>query len=56
MQMSPEVLNLVSQNKTLQDKNLNLQTQVGCLQEDLANAKKKIDWFEDQLRLGAHRW
>ena len=53
--MSPEVLSLVSQNETLQDENLNLQTQVSCLQEDLAIAKKKIDWFEEQLKLGSHR-
>ena len=52
MQMSPVVFSLVNQ---LQDENLNLQTQVSCLQEDLANAKKKIDWFEEQLKLGSHR-
>lgn len=46
---------LAHQNESLQSDKLNLQANIESLQEQLTKAIEKINWFEEQLKLGRHR-
>jgi len=50
-----DVSKLKSVIATLQTNNVNLQANVDALQEQLKKSLEKINWFEEQLKLGRHR-
>lgn len=49
------IATLIDQNESLQNNIANLQANYDVLQEKFIKAVEKINWFEEQLKLGRHR-